>query len=181
MIHLQCKYSPRVKLLLTIFYSILRRASPEDIGSVAINNLRMCFRVIKKTRRQNEYTKCLTWLHNLCTATIIFSLELHRSVTWCWQERRKKEREVEEKRLAAERAAEDARRRAEEVWILLVSCPWFSCLWQRFKTFNSGQTADWSKSSKCLVITLWYLVIYGIRKNISCLFNCDDSSGRESV
>ena len=31
------------------------------------------------------------------------------------QERRKKEREIEEKRLAAERAAEDARRKGEEV------------------------------------------------------------------
>jgi len=34
---------------------------------------------------------------------------------WLVQERRKKEREVEEKRLAAERAAEDERRKTAEV------------------------------------------------------------------
>ena len=41
-----------------------------------------------------------------CTATMF---------TGVTQERRKKEREVEEKRLAAERAAEDERRKAVEV------------------------------------------------------------------
>jgi len=43
-------------------------------------------------------------------------------ITLCVKESRKKQREVEEKRLAAERAAEEARRKAEEVSSVTICC-----------------------------------------------------------